>query len=207
MKQVDSSHYAFARYMSPGRWSSLWHQLDEVSRLQPQRVLEVGPGAGVFKAVAKTMGLAVETLDPDPDLQPDHVGRADALPFADASFDVCCAFQVLEHLPYPLALQAFGELARVARTHVVISLPDARPMWHYRLHLPRIGARDWLLPRPFHRPRAHVFDGEHHWELNTLEHPLPRVLDDLRQRATLLRHYRVPSHAYHHFFVFAVDRR
>ena len=84
-KQVDKTHYEFYRYMSKGRWASLWHQLDEVIQLKPSNVLEVGPGPGAFKQMAILFGLAVETIDLDPDLKPDHVGSATALPFADAS--------------------------------------------------------------------------------------------------------------------------
>src|SRR6185312_11938075 len=40
-------------------------------------------------------------------------GDATALPFADASFDVVCAYQMLEHVPDPGA--ALGEFARVLR--------------------------------------------------------------------------------------------
>jgi 2-polyprenyl-3-methyl-5-hydroxy-6-metoxy-1,4-benzoquinol methylase len=105
-KQVDSSHYAFSVYMDKKRWTSVWHQLDEVLRVEPARVLEVGPGLGLFKAAASTHGLRVETFDIDPDLKPDHVGSVLAMPFSDAEFDVVCAFQMLEHLEYEQALRA-----------------------------------------------------------------------------------------------------
>lgn len=117
-KQVEKGHYEFNRYLSKQRWCSVWYQLDEVQKLQPNRVLEVGPGPGLFKTVAATFGISVETLDIDPDLKPDHVGSATAMPFSDGSYDVVCAFQMLEHLPYEAALQAFGEMARVSRRHM-----------------------------------------------------------------------------------------
>jgi hypothetical protein len=107
MKQVDHSHYAFHKYMSRARWASVWHQLDEVLRLAPASVLEIGPGTGVFKAAATAFGLQVQTLDPDPELKPDFVGSALALPLADAAVDLSCAFQVLEHLPYADSMKAF----------------------------------------------------------------------------------------------------
>lgn len=205
MKQVDRSHYDFARYMSRARWASIWHQLDEVLRLAPAQVLEVGPGSGVFKAAATAFGQQVITLDPDPELRPDIVGSALALPLTDDAVDLTCAFQVLEHLPYSDALLAFSEMTRVARRHVVISLPDAKPLWHYRVHVPHIGSRDLWMARPFHRPRKHVFDGEHHWEINVEGFPLQRVCHDLGRMARLIRRFRAPDNAYHHFFVFEVS--
>lgn len=62
-KQVDKSHYEFGRYVTKQRWASMWHQLDEVMKLRPERVLEVGPGPGVFKAMAGLFGVHVETLE------------------------------------------------------------------------------------------------------------------------------------------------
>lgn len=201
-KQVAKNHYEFARYMNKGRWASVWHQLDEVIRLEPANVLEIGPGPGVFKQVAGLFGLTVETLDLDPDLKPDHVGSATALPFADASYDVVCAFQMLEHLPYKTALLAFAEMVRVSRRHVVISLPDARMMWGYSFHVPKFGSRTILVPRPALKQPEHVFDGEHHWEINKQGYDYGRVDRDFDNLCTLVKSYRVFENPYHRFFVF-----
>ncbi len=199
--QVKKSHYEFTRYLSNARWNSVWHQLDEVIRLKPKRVLEVGPGPGIFKNTAAMLGISVETLDLDPELRPDHLGSADALPFDDNTYDVVCAFQMLEHLPYETALKAFQEMIRVSRGHIVFSLPDAEPVWRYLIYLPKVGNFDFSLRRPFHCPKAHRFDGEHYWEINKLGYPLQRVMLDLGRCADVLRTYRVKGNPYHRFFV------
>lgn len=201
-KQVDLSHYAFSRYMSKERWASMWHQLDEIQSLKPTRVLEVGPGPGLFKVVAKTFGISVETLDLDSDLKPDHVGSATAMPFEDATYDAVCAFQMLEHLPYDVSLRAFGEMARVSRRHVVISLPDARTVWRYQFYVPKVGARCFLVPRPQFTAPAHEFDGQHYWEINKRNYPLTRVIADFSQYIRLVKTYRVAENSSHRFFVF-----
>lgn len=201
-KQVEEGHYEFSRYMSKSRWCSVWHQLDEVQKLQPNRVLEVGPGPGLFKTVAATFGISVETLDFDPDLKPDHVGSATAMPFSDGAYDVVCAFQMLEHLPYEAALQAFGEMARVSRGHVIISLPDARPVWRYQVHIPKYGPCDFFIPRPLLKAPVHVFDGEHYWEINKQGYPLSRVIADFSKYIRLIKTYRVFENSYQRFFVF-----
>jgi hypothetical protein len=205
-KQVSREHYRFRNYMNISRWDSLWHQLDIVMALDAETILEVGPGPGIFKAIGAHMGLHVETADLDPDLEPDHVASVIDLPLADASFDVTCAFQVLEHMPFEVALLALDELARVARRHVVISLPDARRTWRYLAHLPRLGERGFFLPRPQLSAPPHHFDGEHYWEINKRGHELKRVILAFlaSRKLDLVRTFRPFENPYHRFFVFSV---
>ena len=201
-KQVDKSHYEFHRYMDKGRWCSIWHQLDEVLRLKPANVLEIGPGPGVFKYAAKLFGLDVETLDLDPELKPDHVGSSTELPFADDTYDAVCAFQMLEHLPYERSLTAFREMVRVARKHVVISLPDSKKARRYQFYVPALGTFDRLFTRPGAKAAKHDFDGEHYWEINKQGYDLSKVTNDLSSICKLQKTYRVMEYSYHRFFVF-----
>jgi hypothetical protein len=201
-KQVDKSHYEWGRYLSQARWSSVWHQVDEVLKIKPRTVLEIGPGMGVFKQMIKLYSVQVETLDIDPALNPDYVGSATDLPFTDRSFDVVCAFQMLEHLPYETSLQAFKEMARVSKRNVVISLPDARWMWRYSLQLPKFGVFNFLVPRPTIGAPVHQFDGEHYWEINKRQFALSKVIRDFSQFAQLAKTYRVFDNPYHRFFIF-----
>lgn len=202
-KQVNKDHYEFKRYMSLQRWISVWHQLDEVISLEPSTVLEVGPGNGIFKNAAQTFGLRVETLDLDPELQPDHLASATDMPFRDDSYDVVCAFQMLEHLPYEVSLSAFKEMCRVARRHVVISLPNAEKAIPISTRLPKLGIKRFHIPLPFLRKQQHVFDGEHYWEISKLDYPLSRIVGDFSKDASLLKSYRVPEYPYHQFFIFS----
>lgn len=201
-KQVNKSIYEFDRYMSKERWSSLWHQLNEVQKLNPENVLEIGPGPGLFKRMATALGIHVETLDFDPELMPDHVASATEMPFEDATYDVVCAFQMLEHLPYSYSLKAFSEMVRVSKRHVVISLPDARSVWRYQVHVPKFGVRCFLMPRPQLRLPNNTFDGQHYWEINKFGYTLTRIVNDFTAHAALEKTYRVWEMPYHRFFVF-----
>lgn len=203
-KQVNKSHYEFDKYVHKGRWASIWHQLDEVLRLSPNRVLEVGPGPGIFKAAAGALGVRVETLDLDPDLAPDHLGSACKIPFAENTFDVVCAFQMLEHLPLDMSLVAVSEMARVARTGVIISLPDAALRLPVLINIPKIGVLNFTIPLPQLRRPVHNFDGEHYWEINKLGYSLQRIRSELIKSSAmrLTKTFRVPENPYHHFFVF-----
>ncbi len=201
-KQVDKSIYEFKRYMSKERWCSVWNQLEEIRTLQPKSVLEIGPGPGLFKLIAAMIGIKIETLDFDPALVPDHVGSATDLPFDDGTYDVVCAFQMLEHLPYDASQRAFTEMVRVSRRNIVISLPDARPVWRYRIQIPKFGVHDFLVPRPQINPPPHEFDGEHYWEINKRGYLLSRVIADFTKSARLVNTYRPPENPSQRFFIF-----
>lgn len=121
------AHYASRAYVTKERFCSFWHQIDEVRESGARSVLEVGPGPGLVTDWIRECGIDVTTLDNDAELGPDLVGDATRLPLQDRSVDtvVCC--QVLEHMPFEAAQRALGEFARVARTAVIVSLPDATP--------------------------------------------------------------------------------
>jgi len=202
-KQVLKSHYNFDKYLSKGRWDSMWHQIDEALKLKPNNILEIGPGPGIFKAVGNALNLDIKTLDIDPDLRPDYLESVFEMPFEDNSFDVVCAFQMLEHLPYEDSLLAFKEMLRVAKKGVIISLPDAKNNWPIFFNLPRIGRipikilslKFWL--------DKYIFDGEHYWEVNKRAYSLKKVIKDFCLFGWgLERTFRVVENPYHRFFVF-----
>jgi ubiquinone/menaquinone biosynthesis C-methylase UbiE len=106
----------------------------------PQRVLDVGCGEGVVtERLARLLGGAT-VLGVDADdlrLQEEWkfrrldnlsfaTGSAYELPFEDGAFDLVCAIEVLEHLERPR--DALGEMARVARTALLLSVPT-EPLW------------------------------------------------------------------------------
>ena len=103
----------------------------------PSRILEVGVGEGEVagRVADRYPGAFVAGVDlPDPTLAdqwtsrslPAAFGDVAALPFADRSFDLVLAIEVLEHVPRPEA--AVREIARVATADVVLSVPR-EPLW------------------------------------------------------------------------------
>lgn len=103
----------------------------------PLSVLEVGIGEGEIstRLRARYPRARFTGIDlPDNDLA--HCWRSRSLsgsfadivrlPFADASFDLVLAIEVLEHVPDPEG--ALAELSRVARSNLVLSVPR-EPIW------------------------------------------------------------------------------
>jgi 2-polyprenyl-3-methyl-5-hydroxy-6-metoxy-1,4-benzoquinol methylase len=104
----------------------------------PRSVLDVGCGEGVLTerwaaAAERVVGIDLD----DPKLAAEWAARAranlefravapGALPFEDGSFDLAAAIEVLEHVPNPA--QTLSEMARVARRHVLVSVPR-EPLW------------------------------------------------------------------------------
>lgn len=202
-KQVDKSHYRFDQYMDKERWISTWHQLNEVILLNPSSVLEIGPGPGIFKVLSCHFGLSVETVDIDPDIKPDYVASATELPFRDNSYDCVCAFQMMEHLPYDQMLQAFGEMTRVAKKNIVISLPDVKKGILFIAQIPKIGRMVFNIPIPYPGPQIHKFDGQHYWEINRKNYPMEKIVSDFSlKNVSIIKTYRVKEYPYHRFFIF-----
>lgn len=121
--------------------------------LQPVRILEIGVGEGhVMTRVRERFPQAsLAGLDlPDAELAghwreaglPCMFGDATRLPFADGTFDLVMAIEVLEHVPGPEA--ALRELARVSgpASTLVASVPF-EPIWRIGNLARRRYVSDW----------------------------------------------------------------
>lgn len=109
--------------------------LDEIGA---REVLDIGCGAGALARVLAEHGVAVVGIDPAQEAitaarerVPEArlmVGRAEALPFGEDSFDACIFLNSLHHVPVPLMQSALHEALRVLRPggEVVIVEPLAR---------------------------------------------------------------------------------
>lgn len=198
--QADKSNYNFEKYAFEGRFVSYYWQLKEVLALNPQSVLEVGVGDRVFGSFIKNnTAVTYTSIDLAEDLHPDIVGSVLELPFADKQFDVVCAFEVLEHLPFDQFDRALAELARVARTYVVISLPHFGPMISFSFKIPFFPEMRVALKIPF--PKKHIFNGQHYWEIGKRGFSIFRIREKFSAYGKIMRDFVPFGSPYHHFFV------
>lgn len=198
--QVDKSNYRFSSYSFEGRFVSYYWQLNEVLSLEPTSVLEIGVGDRVFGNFIKgNTTVSYTSVDIAEDLHPDVVGSILELPFADKSFDVTCAFEVLEHLPFEQFDRAVAELCRVARTHVVISIPHFGPMLSFSLKIPFLPHLRVAFKIPF--PKKHVFNGQHYWEAGKRGYPISLIRSKLSTYGKLVHDFVPFESPYHHFFI------
>lgn len=195
--QVDKDHYYGKGYLTPRRFASYGHQLQEIAALEPKNVLEVGVGNGVVPYMLRGAGFDVTTLDFDPALEPDVVASVTDMPFGDGAFDIVACFEVLEHIPWDRMPQALGEIQRVCRRYALISVPDARE--YFLVHIPGLISRR-LFKRPFWKPHKHQFDGEHYWEINTNSHSLNAFVERIKaagfEMERTFRAWEMPEHRF-----------
>lgn len=200
MPQVDCAHYFNSSYDSKERFISYWHQINEIIKFNPKKILEIGIGNGFVSSYLKERDLNVVTLDIDAKLMPDVVGSVLNMPFSDNSFDLIACFEVLEHLPYSSFPTAIKELFRVSKYHVIISLPDTSRAYRFNLQIPRIGEIRKLIPLPRIRRPKHYFNGEHYWEIGKADYTLEKIISDIRGGGFKIEYmFRVFENPYHRF--------
>ena len=114
---------------------------DLLAQADPQSLLDVGCGEGVLTQrwslrlgpQRRVVGVDLDdpalrrewAARPAPGLEY-RAMRAERLDFADGEFDAVCAIEVLEHVPDPE--RTLAEMARVARRHLLVSVPR-EPVW------------------------------------------------------------------------------
>lgn len=198
-QQVDRAYYDFLTYNDPERWGSYWHQLEETLSFKPTSVLEIGAGSNIIGPILSKEGILYRTLDIAEDLEPDFVGSVDAMPVTDASYDIVCAFEILEHLPFEKFEQSVKEIHRVAKTGAVISLPHFGPPVKFLIKIPFLPEIKFAWKVPY--PRAHVFNGQHYWEIGKHGYPVHRIRAVLEKYFTVTKEFVPFENQYHHFFI------
>ncbi len=117
-------YYVFGKNSGLDRFSSYHYQLREIFEAKPKSVLEIGVGDKVIGSYLKNnTDITYTSADYSDKLGPDIVADVRHLPCADNSFDVVCAFEVLEHIPFQDFELAVKELLRVSKHRVLISMP------------------------------------------------------------------------------------
>jgi ubiquinone/menaquinone biosynthesis C-methylase UbiE len=117
--------------------------------IQPQNLLDIGSGRGVFlwpllDAFPFLPVTCIDRLDYRvADIQAVHdggiaqltalLGDVTALPFADHSFDIVTMLEVLEHIP--ATTKALQEVCRVARRFLLLSVPSKEDDNPEHIHL------------------------------------------------------------------------
>ncbi len=203
-KQVNKEHYRFENYCSYHRFTSYWHQLNEVISIKPQSLLEIGIGDGVFSSYIKNnTNITYKSCDIDPDMKPDILSSIDDISVTDESFDIVCAFQVLEHLPYEKFVYSLNEMSRISKKYIILSLPFYGKLVTFGLKIPGIKkiSLQYRVPHNLLSIK-HIFNGQHHWEIGKKGYSIQKIKKDIKSAdLKIIKSYSSPDYPYHHFFV------
>lgn len=203
--QVKKEHYFKKKYDDLDRFISYFYQINLARETEPETILEIGKGNGTVSDYLKKLNYKVTTCDFDENLKPDYVADVRKLPFPDNSFDAVLAYEVLEHLPFEDFEKALGELKRVSKKNVLISLPYRSTGFEWMLKFPLIRTlfkRDFLnlfLRIPLKFGGIEV-SGQHYWEIDGGKYPLRKVRKILKENLRITKEFRPPLNHYHYFF-------
>jgi SAM-dependent methyltransferase len=138
MRQVEDSHwwYVGRRRIIGAFLDQICTQLSAEGKTQPH-ILDIGCGTGANLELLSRLGQA-EGVDVSPEalefcrargLEAVKQGAAESLPYADESFDIVTALDVIEHLDDDIA--GLQEMRRVLRPHgrVLLFVPAFMFLW------------------------------------------------------------------------------
>ena len=161
--RIDPSKNRFHYYENLWKEVGLGLLMRHVA-VQGNTLLDYGCGRGEALRMYADAGMTVTGADTDPEcvrLAAEH-GKAVLLDaekpveqFGAKSFDVITCFHVLEHVPSPI--RTLRDLAAIARTHVVVAVPNLRFLY-------------WMFNRQFSLDlinEGHL-QGWDHWHLRNL---------------------------------------
>jgi len=206
MVEYDSSKvYTTITSDDLGAFKSYFYQIKFITESNPKNVLEVGIGNKTLNNYLKQHKLPVTSCDFDETLKPDVVADVRNLPFKDNEFDVVCAFQMIEHIPWEDVPQALSELGRVSKGRVIISIPFTAVTiegiikssifkrlfgtWTFR----------FLINLEF-ITRKWKYNNVHYWEMGKKNYPRKKVRNLFRQYFDIIKEEKVEL-SYQYFFV------
>lgn len=180
--QVSKEHYS-KKYEHLERFVSYYHQVKLIADLNPKTILEIGIGGGALRGLIANKGYEISTADFDDSLEPDIVCDIRNIPKPDDSYDLVCAFEVLEHIPYEESLKALKEMKRVSRKNIVISVPRSCVYFglSFSFGLPifrRLLSLGFRIP--FFWIAAEAGNKQHYWELGRRGYSISRFIKDLK---------------------------
>jgi SAM-dependent methyltransferase len=206
MTDIRSSKvYTTAGSEDLGTFKSYFYQVKYITELKPANILEIGIGNKTLNNYLRKHELPVTTCDYEETLNPDVVADVRELPFKDNEFDVVCAFQILEHIPWEDFPIALSELRRVSNKNVIFSVP-------YTPVSIEMVIKSSILKRLFNTwtfelfinlafiTRKWKYDGVHYWEMGKKNYSREKVRNMVKQYFTIVEEKRVDL-SYQYFFV------
>ncbi|MBN1180640.1 MAG: class I SAM-dependent methyltransferase [Bacteroidales bacterium] len=131
-------------------------------------ILDAGCGNGVYanrfladKSITTVVGVDRSYTA----LSQVQVDRSQAniihLPFPDQTFDLVVSMEIIEHLPYRMYEQGLGEILRVAKKYILITVPYNEKIYYKQVKCPICGC---IFHPDFHSRSFNYLDMKHLFE-------------------------------------------
>ena len=202
--QVKKSFYNH-NYDTLPRFVSYYQQINQVIKIEPKNILEIGVGNKMVSNYLKEMGFKVTTCDFDTNVKPDIVADIRKIPLDSSSFELVMACEVLEHLPWNEVENAIAELARITNDFVIISIPYASLCFEFIFKFPNAGKffKNYFANLLIRIPLKikNKFNGEHYWEMGKIGFPKNKIRKLFSKHFMILDEFSPALSAYHYFFV------
>ena len=181
IKEVDGYSLSFdsewtSHLESKEHWGFYWVQAWLVHELtKPEdRLLEIGVGTGFLSNYLRARGRAVVTVDIDGDKSPDIVSDASSYDFSAEKFAAILAFEVFEHMPFPLFKRTVQNISFQKPASFLFSIPwSVRSIGSIKLKFPKTP----VVEARVDIPKKKIFTKNHFWELKKRGNAAPEVLD------------------------------
>jgi len=191
--------YKFHNYDYQDRWISYWHQIDEVLKLEPKTVLEIGIGNKTVARYLKGQGLEVKTLDINENLNPDFTASVLSMSLDDNLFDLILCAEILEHLPFEDFEKALLELKRVAKRYLVLSLPHFGPPLKFSFKIPLL--KEIKIAFKISYYPKHKSGGVHYWEIGKRGYSSRKIRNIIEKHFKIQKEFIPFENQNHHFYI------
>ena len=198
---MKQQNYDFKKYNGIERWCSYYYQIKEILELNSHTILEVGVGSNILKDILIGREMNYSSCDIDKNIKPDYLQDISKLNI-NRKFDIICAFQVLEHLPFNLFEKSLIKMKEHSNKYVLISLPRYGMKFRFSFKIPNIKSKSLSFKIPTRK--EFKFNGEHHWEIDSLGMEQKEIERIIGKHFNILKSYIIPENAYHKLYVLEV---
>lgn len=198
-----NNRYAKNSYLSAPRLYAYIEQYRYVN--EGDNILEIGKGAGIFGDIARRTA-NYSSMDIDPRTEPDivaNVSNWNSMEDLAGKYTVIFCCQVLEHMPFCQAVEAFQNILRLGARMVVLSLPDRRFAIKICVRLHALSLRK-VISIPWSGRDVNITNNsEHHWEIckgnsSEVQHIFRNPAFDYK----LILEYRFYERTKQHFYIY-----
>lgn len=204
------------KFLTSAHKDSYLLQMTIINSLNCKKVLEIGPGEQFVARNLRELGYIYHTLDILESHNPTFISSLMDFDEGDYlnEYDIVCAFQVLEHMPYEDFNKCLMKMTKIAKRYIVISVPFSCKGYR-KTHTEYYGQNNSnvlvdeehfeptnLPNRKYRKEYMLEFPwAVHYWEIGRQGFPLERIQGDIESCGLkILRQFHARN-PFHYFMV------